>query len=365
MKNIVLFGGAFDPIHLGHLNMAEQASKSLDAEVIFIPAKISVWKSESAPGEDKAKMIELSIKDIGREDIFSVSTYELDLNANKNYTINTVKHFKELYPNDNLYLLIGQDQGNSFHMWKDPEEIAKIAKIVYFGRLNEENDSENIKKYGMVEIKGENNDFSSTKIRELVSLDTTDSVLNYIIDNDLYFMRKIRSLLSEHRYNHSKSVAKLSYEIAKANKLPNPKKALIAGLIHDCSKELPREEEHKIMVENYPEYLHYPHIILHQFTSEYVAKKIFNIFDEEILTSIKYHTTGNSNIGKLGLIVYCADKIEPTRGFDSRDLINAMMNDLDSGFKTVMKANIEYYESKKIKYHNELTDKFLEQYYKE
>ena len=363
MRNIILFGGAFDPIHLGHLNMAKAASETLDAEVIFIPAKISVWKNESAPIEDKIKMIELAIKDYGYNR-FSLSRYEADSNSDINYSIDTVRHFKSIYPNDCLYLLIGRDQVNSFHKWKNADEIAKLAKIVFFGRLNEEIDDENIKKYEMVEIKGEINDFNSTDIRELKSLDTTDSVLDYIIDHDLYFMKKIKSKMCEDRYIHSKSVGKLSYEIAKSNHLEDAKKALIAGLVHDCAKELDKKEEKKIMVEHYPEFMYLHPVIHHQFTGAYMAEKEFGITDPVILDAIKYHTTANSNMSKIGLIIYCADKIEPTRGFDSKDLIDAMKKDVMSGFKAVMKSNIEYYDNHHINYKNPLTVACLEQYYK-
>ena len=364
MKNIILFGGAFDPIHLGHLNMADSASKYLDAEVIFVPAKISVWKNESAPIEDKIKMIELAIKDFNRVDKFKVSRYEADLDSDINYSIDTVKHFKSVYPNSNIYLLIGQDQVNSFHKWKNAEEISKLVKIAYFGRLNENVERTNIEKYKMVEIPGEINDFSSTDIRELKALDTTDSVLDYIIDHDLYFMQKIKTKMGEDRYIHSKSVGKLSYEIAKANHLKDAKKALIAGLVHDCAKELPREEEKKIMVEHFSEYMYLPKIIYHQFVGAYLAEKEFKIHDKTILDAIKYHTTANSNMSEIGLIIYCADKIEPTRGFDSDELIAAMKNGVYTGFKEVMKSNIDYYDVHKINYRNPLTVACLEQYYK-
>ena len=364
MRNIVLFGGAFDPIHLGHINMAKCVSDALDAEVIFIPAKISIWKSESAPVEDKIKMIELSIKDSGFENRFSISRVEADSKEDQTYSIDTVKYFKDKYPEDKLYLLIGQDQVNSFHKWKDASLISKLAQIVFFERLNEQSLNENVKEYNMIGINGEINDISSSDIRELKSLEVSDSVINYIIDNDLYFMKKIKGMMNERRYAHSKSVAKLSYEIAKSNHLNEPKKTLIAGLIHDCGKDLPKDEEKEIMVEHYKEYLEFPRIIYHQFTGEYLANKVFGINDNDILTSIKYHTTGNSNIGDIGLIVYAADKIEPTRGFDSRDLIDAMKQDLYTGFDKVMKANIEYFNEKEIEYKNPLTLACIKQYCK-
>ena len=364
MKNIILFGGAFDPIHVGHLLMADAASKKFNAEVIFIPAKISVWKKESGASPlDKLEMIKLAIKDFDKEDSFFASDYEISLEKDFNYTIDTVKHFKEMYKNANLYLLIGQDQVNNFEKWKEAENLSKLAQIVYFARPGMSLNEENVKKFSMISIDGELCDASSTDIRNLKSLATTDSVINYIIDKDLYFMKEIKSRLISERYIHSKSVGKLSYEIAKSNNLKDSKKALIAGLIHDLGKNLTKEEELRIMEECYSEYLYLPRIIYHQFTGEYMAKKVFGIDDKVILDAIKYHTTANKDMTAVGMIVYCADKIEPTRGFDSKDLINDMKSSVIDGFKSVMKSNIEYYENHHINYLNPLTKSCLEQYY--
>lgn len=364
MKNIILFGGAFDPIHNGHLHMAISASEQLNAEVIFVPANVSVWKEKTdASPKDKIRMIELAIKDFDKEDVFHVSKYETERENEKNYSIDTVRHFKKEYPEANLFLLIGQDQVNAFEKWKDAEEIARLAKVIFFKRPEYKVNSENVKRFNMKEIVGELSSANSTDIRNLKSLDTTDSVINYIIDNDLYFMNEIKSRLEEDRYIHSKSVGKLSYEIAKCNKLENAKKALIAGLVHDLAKKLTREEEKAIMVEHYSEYLYLPRIIYHQFTGEYMAKKVFGIDDPVILNAIKYHTTANGDMDEVGLIVYCADKIEPTRGFDSTDLINSMKSSLTIGFKDVMTSNIEYYVSHKIDYLNPLTKSCLDKFY--
>jgi len=168
MKNIILFGGAFDPIHIGHLLMADAASKKFNAEVIFIPAKISVWKKESgASGLDKLEMIKLAIKDFGKEDSFFVSDYEISLENDTNYSIETVKHFKEMYENANLYLLIGQDQVNNFEKWKEAEKLSKLAQIVFFARPGMDLNEENVKKFSMIRIEGELCDSSSTDIRNL------------------------------------------------------------------------------------------------------------------------------------------------------------------------------------------------------
>ena len=364
MKNIVLFGGAFDPIHNGHINMAIEASRQLDADIFFIPARISVWKSDSAPIEDKINMINLALQDTKLNDRFHVSRFEADSKKEINYSIDTVKHFRDEFKDTKLYLLIGTDQVNSFHKWKSAEEIAEIATVIYFNRPGLKLDSENITKYKMVEIKGTLKDVSSSDIRELKSLDTPDSVINYILDSNLYFINKIKGYMNEKRFIHSLSTAKLSYEIAKANHLKDAHKALIAGLLHDIGKDMPMNKQKKIMVEHFPEFVNYPPVIYHQFIGSFLAEKDFEITDSVILDAIKYHTTANSGMTEVGIIVHCADKIEPTRNFDSKNLINKLKSSLIDGFVETLKSNVEYYERKGVDYSNELQMACLNQYLK-
>ena len=364
MKNIVLFGGAFDPIHYGHISMAEKASQQLHADVFFIPAKISVWKSDSAPIEDKINMINLAIPESKCKENLFVSRFEANLEDDINYSINTVEHFKEEYPDSKLYLLIGTDQANSFHKWKEADRIAELATVIYFARPDLELDENNIKRFKMVEIKGEMVPASSTDIRELKALETPDAVIEYIIDHNLYFVNKIRPYMSEERFAHTLSVARLSYDIAKANKLKDAKKALIAALLHDIGKEVPMYEQELIMKECYREYLDLHPALYHQFVGAYLAEKDFGITDPVILDAIKYHTTANSNMSDVAIIVHCADKIEPTRGFDSTDLINSMKRSIKQGFVDVLKSNIEYYERHGINYRNKLQMACIDQYLK-
>lgn len=75
----------------------------------------------------------------------------------------------------------------------------------------------------------------------------------------------------------------------------------------------------------YDEYLNYPSYTLHQFAGAAIAYKEFNIRDSEILDAILYHTTGAPKMGKYDKIIYASDKIEPTRGYDSSEMINMML----------------------------------------
>ena len=356
----IIFGGAFDPVHNGHINMALNARKALEGEVFFVPARISVWKESSAPVKDKIAMLKLAIKDL---DGLFIDEFEINSGKDTNYSIDTVKHFKEKYPDDEIYYLIGVDQVNEFHRWKAADELASLAHIVFYDRPGHELKNENINRFHMQRIEGSLVDVSSSEIRELLKYDVPAEVLFYVVENNLYSgMNKISMMLTPHRLNHSKSVAKLAYEIAKANNLDNPLDAYMAGLFHDIGKDLAIEKQKEIMKEHYPDYIDMPDFFYHQFVGAYLAEKLFKVKDREILSAIEFHTTGNENMGKIAKIIYASDKIEPTRGFDSSDLIEAMMKDVDKGFQTVLQANKDFLISQGKKVNNPLTCKCFEQY---
>ena len=357
--NRIIFGGAFDPIHTGHINMAKKAAKTLDGEVIFVPARISVWKSVSVPKEDKMAMLQLALQN---EDSFVIDRYEIDSELEVNYSIDTIKHFKEKYPNDNLFLLIGSDQVNEFHRWKNAEELSKIAKVVFYTRPDIKLNG-NVEKYQMMKIEGGGIEVSSTDIRALKDFNLPDAVLMYIVEHDLYEgMAQLNMILTPHRLAHSKSVAKTAYEIAVSNELENPIKAYIAGLFHDIGKDIDLEKQKELTKEHFPEFMDLPDFAFHQFAGSVLAESMFNIHDKDILEAIRFHSTGNKNMCQLAKIIYASDKIEPTRGFDSTDLITAMKNDVDQGFKTVLQANKDYLVEHHKTISNPLTCICFEQY---
>ena len=357
--NIIIFGGAFDPIHNGHMNMAIKAQKTLNGEVFFVPAPISVWKDSSAPIEDKINMLELAIKGYKH---FHIDRFEADSGKDVNYSIDTVKHYKELYPNDNLYFLIGTDQVNKFHKWKDASLLAQLSQIIFYDRPDEPLQNENIEKFHMQRIEGDGIVVSSTDYRELKSLKVPDEVLYYIGEHRLYNIKTMQNYISEKRLDHCLSVAKLAYEIAKSNKLDHPHRYYAAALFHDVGKLRDVERERKIVEEFYPEYSDMPEFSYHQFVSAYIAEKEFGVTDPSMLNAIKFHATGNDNMDIMAKIVYAADKIEPTRGFDSTELIKAMMDDAESGFIIVLKANKEFLEKNRGDINNSLTSKCFRKY---
>ena len=355
----IIFGGAFDPIHLGHIKMASAASEQLDADVIFVPAVISVWKEESVEFSQKVEMINLLIRDYPR---FSVSLYESTTNQEKNYSIDTVKYCKKEYPDDELYLLIGGDQVRDFHLWKNAEEIAELVQIVYYSREELDNKNENIFKYHMKRIKGDDINVSSSGFKAMRAYNYIPySLIEYIAKNDLYMFKEIRKRLSYARYEHSKQVALLSLRIAFENNLNDPLKAFYAGLLHDIGKEVDKEFGKNIMATHFSEYNDLPAFSYHQFIGSYIAKEKFQM-PEDIVEAIEFHATGNYPMSRLGRIVYAADKIEPTRGFDSSDLINSCLENDEEGFLKVLQANKEFLEKNRKDINNRLTKNCFDNY---
>lgn len=363
MKNLVIFGGGFDPIHNGHLNMAINASDVLNAEVFFVPARVSVWKETSgATAMQKIEMINLAIKELGKEDRLFTSDYEANSDRDINYSIDTVKYFRDKFPEKELFLLIGTDQVNSFDKWKEAEQIASIAHIVFFPRPGYELDKNMIDRFKMQQINGNTIEESSTNIKALKSLKIPFAVASYIIDNNLYFMKKIKTYMSDKRYLHSISVAKLSAEIAISNGIKEWGKFLRAGLLHDIAKELPMKEQKTLMQEHYSRYQDFPPAIYHQFLGGYLAKKDFGLTNAEEIEAIEYHTTGKKEMTVLGKVIYAADKIEPTRGFDSSEMVKTMKVNIEEGFRFVLSENRKYFVVKEIQFDNPLTAECMDYY---
>ncbi len=125
-----IFGGSFNPVHNGHINLVREAiiNACLD-RVIIMPAFISPFKKNECPPADgihRLEMLRLAFKDM--KDIF-ISDYELK-RAEVSYTVNTMRHFRETYPDDELYFIMGGDMLSSLHMWYKFEDIMSLCGII-------------------------------------------------------------------------------------------------------------------------------------------------------------------------------------------------------------------------------------------
>ena len=123
---IGIFGGSFDPIHQGHLILAENCREqaSLDL-VLFIPCATSPHKADGASSTDRQRceMVELAIA--GHES-FRLSKIELE-RGGISYTVDTLANLKEQHPDDELFLMMGDDSLESFDGWHEPQRICELA----------------------------------------------------------------------------------------------------------------------------------------------------------------------------------------------------------------------------------------------
>lgn len=135
LKKIGLFGGTFDPVHLGHLIIAEfiREAANLD-KVVFIPARVHPFKNNLLilPSQHRYNMLKLAIR---KNPSFLVSDMELKQEGTS-YTVDTLRNFRQKYPADRfeLYFLIGADNVAQFHLWKQPENLLRLSKFIIFGR---------------------------------------------------------------------------------------------------------------------------------------------------------------------------------------------------------------------------------------
>ena len=135
MSKIGIYGGSFDPIHHGHLILAEWVRDELGLQkIIFIPSAQHPFKNGKVitPGELRFRMVQ---KAIDPYPYFEISRVELD-RAGISYTVDTLKQLRRIdsLQNAELYYLIGMDNLNDFHLWKAPDEILKLCQLVALRR---------------------------------------------------------------------------------------------------------------------------------------------------------------------------------------------------------------------------------------
>jgi nicotinate-nucleotide adenylyltransferase len=128
-KKIGLLGGTFDPIHLGHLVLAEEVMEELKLDkVIFVPAYKPPHKTAgtAATAPDRLRMVELAIAGNSR---FSISRLEID-SKRKCFTIETLRKFKKMHKKDDIFFITGSDSLFALPTWRQIEDIFKISKFV-------------------------------------------------------------------------------------------------------------------------------------------------------------------------------------------------------------------------------------------
>lgn len=194
---IGIYGGSFNPVHKGHIHLADSAAEELGLDRVFLlPSRISPHRSsdEYVSGEDRMEMLRLACK--GHEKLFPCD-YEL-LNDRKSYTVYTVEEFRRRFPDGELFLLVGSDMFLSFEKWFRFEDILKEVTLAVVSRnrgdIGElEKKAENLRIFGKTVIcRAVPLEISSSEIRKKIAENENfscyldENVVQYISLNNLY-----------------------------------------------------------------------------------------------------------------------------------------------------------------------------------
>lgn len=351
--NIAIFGGAFNPVHREHVNLARAAVKELGLDkIIIMPTAVSPHKGGRLVADfwQRYEMCRLAFSCIPQAE---VSNYELT-RGGVSYTYLTCEHFADLYGGAKRYFIIGADMLENFPQWKNPQSILNTFSLAACAREDSEGfaacRSEVERKYSTyvapIHYVGEK--VSSTRIRVLAVLGEEfggyvyPEVCQYIKEKELYVLKslwKAKELEKPERWAHTVRVAVTCAKNAARAHLTE-EQAITMAALHDCAKNLPADSPY-LAGFTPPADAQKP--ILHQFSGRYVAEHVFGVKDKILLDAIECHATGRENMTDADALLFLCDLLEEGRSFDGVDSLRALFKqDLRLCLKEALRRQIEY-----------------------
>ncbi|MBR6029055.1 MAG: nicotinate-nucleotide adenylyltransferase [Clostridia bacterium] len=333
---IGIMGGTFNPIHEGHIHIARAAMRAAKLDqVLFLPDGQPPHKTGIAPAEDRWRMVCAAVA--GEEGLVP-NRMELD-RTGTTYTFDTLTELQKAYPRAQLFYIIGTDTLLELKNWHRYEEVLKLCAFLVCPRSTKASPEEVLAERrrltelgaSLVSVDTEVVDISSTAIREAILSSSPTDLLSPVVQEyislcGLYggqpidpriqeWMTRLFADLNLKRFAHSIGVAYTARSLAR-NHGVDQVKAEVAALLHDCAKCMPLREMQQLALSKElvsdPELLS-SNALLHAPVGAYIAETVYGLTDPEQLSAIANHTTGKPGMSKLDLIVYLADKIEPTR----------------------------------------------------
>ncbi len=375
---IGIYGGTFDPIHLGHLAAAKTVAEELELDrLLLIPAAIpphKALKKRSAAAEHRLAMTRLAAESLRMEQI-SVTDLEMRREG-PSYTVDTLREIHAEYPEAELWLMVGTDMLESFASWREPGEILRLAGLCAFGR-NEEDTERSLSCHAeklraqypgarlrvltlpnLVEI-------SSTEVRAGLAEERGEeflapAVYGYILRHGLYGtaadlkklpLEQLRpvalSFLKGCRIPHVLGTEETAARLAEKYGA-DVTAARQAALLHDCTKRLAMDEQ-LALCERYgiePDAMEREALkLLHAKTGAEIARDVFGM-SGEVVSAIRWHTTGRADMTVLEKVIYLADYIEPTRDFPGVDALRRVCErSLDEALALGLAMTVEEMEA--------------------
>lgn len=368
--NIGIYGGSFNPPHLGHMEAARAAIEALNLDkLILIPAKTpphKVLAKNSATPEQRLEMTRMMADGLLLPGRAEADGLELEREG-PSYTVDTLQELKERYPNDRLWLLVGTDMFLSLQDWRQANVILSLAGVGAFSRslddsgeamaaqarFLEEKFGTQVRLISLPRVR----EISSTRIREERTGEGLWSpIWGYILRNGLYGTGRDLKHLSDddlracslsmvyaRRHAHILGVEEEAVRLARRWGADEAD-ARRSGILHDCTKYLSAQEQLSccesfgIPVDD----LERANAkILHAKTGAAVARAVYGVNDR-VYEAIRWHTTGRSGMTLLEKILYIADYMEPNRDFDGvEELRRLAYTDLDGAMILGLQMSID------------------------
>lgn len=368
MQRIGIYGGTFNPPHIGHISAALQAADALRLDrLLLIPDRIAPHKQlpdGSASPEQRLQMVRIAAEKYPQ---LEASDMELQREGTS-YTHLTILELKEQYPDAELVLIMGTDMFLSFRTWKNTQIILENATLAVLYR-GEKGEAETIsaRKREMeaagAKIELVKNDvvtISSTDLRRMLVFRCADDYLPdgvnaFIQMNNLYntginyrnlpmerLEKAVTALLKGNRVAHVLGCRDAAVELARRWGADETD-AVRAALLHDITKALDGPLQLTLCKE-------YGMILgtfsranpktLHALTGSLVAQRIFGE-NEAVVSAIRHHTTGKADMNLLEKIIYVADYMEPNRNFPGVEKLRELaFSDIDAALKLGLEMTI-------------------------
>ncbi len=335
-ERIGIMGGSFDPIHQGHIRMAQCALESLRLDkVLMLPSGNPPHKPDITPAEHRYRMVCAACAGL---DGLEPCREEVD-RTGVIYTVDTLSILHEKYPKAELFYIIGADTLMELHKWRMFEKVLTLCTFLVCPRswnytpkqLDEECKRLTALGGQFILLDMEVVDVSSTEVRNAIRNGESTPLLpvqvrQYAQSAGLYgtslripegprWLAMLFEDLSLKRFSHTLAVADTARRLALLHGL-DPVKTEVAGLLHDCAKCLPLKEMQRIAKDN--SLIDDPSILesgalLHSVVGAFLARTKYGCTDDEVIAAIRSHTTGQPGMSQLAMAVWLADTIEPTR----------------------------------------------------
>ena len=346
---IAIYGGSFNPPHLGHLEAAKTVCAELEPDkLLIIPDNIPPHKAMdpgSPTAEERLALCRIAFRSIPGAEISDMEIRR----RGKSYTAHTVRELRGRYPDDELFLVVGSDMLLSFEEWYEFEYLLSECTLAVVSREEDDLDALRAHKALLLEkyaarvhiLQHAPLPMNSSEIRVWLRLRLGSDLLDnavyaeiirrryYEAMPELCWLREaVKPYLSPRRVAHVAGCESEAVLLAMRYG-EDAEAAAEAGILHDITKKMSYDEQ-LILCDKYGIILDKDQLanekLLHAITGAAFARDVFGVSDA-VYDAIRWHTTGKPDMTLLEKIIYMADYVEPTRDFPGVEKLRALAHE--------------------------------------